>query len=236
MDRDIFKKLGFRNVTISNLDKRVRKNAFYPFKWKYENAESLSFPSESFDYVVIHAAIHHASSPHKVLTEMYRVAKKGILAFEARDSKLMSILEKFGFSQTYEHGAVYHNECKYGGVNNSQIPNYIYRWTEREVEKTIQSYAPCFKHEIFYRYGAAFPGFLETENKARFRMILAKILYPLFYVFSKLFPKQQNLFAFYVKKPSISNSLLPWLVFDNKKRKIIFNAAWGNRKYKRVED
>ncbi len=70
LDKNVFEKLGFQDVTISNLDTRIESDDYVPFKWKFENAEALSFPDNSFDYVVIHAAIHHASSPHKVLIEM----------------------------------------------------------------------------------------------------------------------------------------------------------------------
>ena len=55
---------------------------FAPFKWSFQNAESLSFVDDSFDYVVIMPQ-SITSVPHKVLTEMYRVAKKGVLAFES---------------------------------------------------------------------------------------------------------------------------------------------------------
>jgi len=81
------------------LDSRMTKDSYNPYVWKYENAESLSYPDESFDYVVIHAAIHHASSPHKVLTEMYRTAKIGVLAFESRDSVIMNYLERKELTQ-----------------------------------------------------------------------------------------------------------------------------------------
>lgn len=232
LDKAILEKLGFHDVTISNLDTRMKENEYAPFRWKYENAESLSFNAESFDYVVIHAAIHHASSPHKVLTEMYRVARKGILAFESRDSIIMRFLERYGVTQTYEHAAVYYNDCKYGGMNNTEIPNYIYRWTEREIEKTIQSYAPYGRHKFVYRYGSAFPSTPELENKGQFKKNLLKIGRPFFSVFVKLFPKQQNLFAFYVEKPAILSSLFPWLIFDDKESKITFNKEWGDRKYK----
>jgi SAM-dependent methyltransferase len=232
LDKGIFEKLGFHDVTISNLDIRMKGNEYAPFRWKYENAEFLSFNAESFDYVVIHAVIHHASSPHKVLTEMYRVARKGILAFEAHDSVILRFLERYGFTQTYEHAAVYYNDCKYGGMNNTEIPNYIYRWTEREIEKTIQSYAPYCKHKFVYRYGIAFPCTPELENNGQLKVILLKFMRPLFGIFVKLFSKQQNLFAFYVEKPTILNSLFPWLIFDDKERNIAFNKEWGDRKYK----
>lgn len=232
LDKTIFFRLGFRNVTISNLDIRMKGNEYAPFRWKYENAESLSFQAESFDYVVIHAAIHHASSPHKVLNEMYRVASKGILAFESRDSLIMRFLEKFGFTQVYENTAVYHNDCKYGGVNNTEIPNFIYRWTEREIEKTIQAYAPYCAHKFKYRYAAAFPVTPDVENKGQLKKTLLTLVRPFYWVFAKLFPRQQNLFAFYIEKPSIPDSLFPWLVFDNNDRKIKFNHKWGDQQFK----
>ncbi|OGC92556.1 MAG: hypothetical protein A2W25_12570 [candidate division Zixibacteria bacterium RBG_16_53_22] len=232
-DKHIFEKLGFQDVTISNLDTRMTENEYAPFRWKHENAESLSFNAESFDYVVTNAAIHHASSPHKVLTEMYRVARKGILAFESRDSVIMRFLERYGATQTYEHAAVYYNDCKYGGMNNTEIPNYIYRWTNREIEKTIQSYAPYCKHKFVYRYGTAFPCTPELEVKGQLKKNLIKFMRPVFIVFVTVFPKQKNLFAFYVEKPIIPNSLFPWLIFDAKEGKIRFNKEWGDRKYKR---
>jgi SAM-dependent methyltransferase len=233
LDKTIFENLGFMNVTISNLDTRMNGDEYYPFKWKFEDAESLSFLPDSFDYVVIHAAIHHTSSPHKVITEMYRVARKGVLAFESRDSLIMRFAERLGVIQTYEYSAVYNSECKYGGMNNTEIPNYVYRWTEREIEKTIQSYSPYCKHKFIYRHGISFPTTtLSLEKKGQLKKNLLVICRPLFCVFFEIFPSQQNLFSFYVEKPTIIKSLLPWLIFDIKENKITFNKKWGDRKYK----
>ena len=79
LDKNVFENLGFQNVTLSNLDERAKPEDFHPYKWSFQNAEALSLEDNSFDYVVIHAAIHHASLPHKVITEMYRVSKMGVL-------------------------------------------------------------------------------------------------------------------------------------------------------------
>jgi SAM-dependent methyltransferase len=231
-DKLVFETLGFRNVTISNLDSRMSEDRFSPFVWKYENAEALSFPDESFDYVVIHAAIHHASSPHKVLTEMYRTAKLGVLAFESRDSVIMRYLERKGLTQTYEHAAVYYNDCKYGGVNNTAIPNYIYRWTEREIEKCINSYDPSCSHKFTYRYGMDFPSTPELENKGTLKVYSLKFARPFYQIFVKIFPKQQNLFAFYIEKSKIREKLFDWLTFDENEMVIRFNKEWGDQKYK----
>ena len=144
----------------------------------------------------------------------------------------MRLFERFGLTQTYENASVYFNNCKYGGVNNSDIPNYIYRWTEREIEKTIQSYSPYSKHKFIYRYGNSFPSTPELRDKGRLKMNFLNIMRPFYYIFVKFFPKQQNLFAFFIEKPNTIKSLFPWLIFDNKAKKIVFNKEWGDQKYK----
>jgi hypothetical protein len=49
-------------------------------------------------------------------------------------------------------------------------------------------------------------------------------------MFTILFPKQQNLFAFYVNKPDILHDLHEWLKLENEKIK--FNYHWAQEKYK----
>ena len=38
---------------------------------------------------------------------------------------------------------------RFGGQRNTPIPNYVYRWTRREVEKTVLAFAPVAKHRFF---------------------------------------------------------------------------------------
>lgn len=229
-DSEIFLQLGFSNVTVSNLDSRMKGDEFKPFQWSYQDAENLDYSDSEFDFVIVHAALHHCQSPHRALLEMYRVAKKGIIAFESRDSFLMRILEKYHFTQTYEHAAVYFNDGKYGGVNNTEIPNYIYRWTEREIEKTISSYSPYTNHIFQYKYSHDLPSTtgLERNNMIKFLVIL--IGQPLYKFFSLVFPEQQNLFAFYIQKDSVEQNLHPWLIA--KEGKIQFNNDWAKAFYK----
>jgi SAM-dependent methyltransferase len=233
LDKEVFEALGFVNVTICNLDTRVGTNDFAPFQWKFENAENLSFPNNHFDYVVIHAAIHHASSPHRVLTEMYRVCRKGVLAFEARDSMLMRLMEKLQLAQVYEPTAVYMNDCKFGGVNNTEIPNFIYRWTEREIEKTVQSYSPLYKHKILYSYGTALPCTPELEKGATLKKIVIKALRPVYWLFSRVFVRQQNQFAFFIEKSEGLAPLFPWLTRGESQGEVTFNKEWGDKQFLR---
>ena len=230
-DKQVFEECGFDHVTISNLDSRMNGSEYAPYRWAYEDAESLSYNNDSFDYVIIHAAIHHASSPHRVLTEMYRVAGKGVLAIESRDSLIMRILERLKLIQVYEHAAVYYNDCKFGGVNNTDIPNFVYRWTEREIEKTIKSFAPYAKHDFFYGYETSFPVTPEMEKNGIVKYLLLKLLQPFFWLLTRIFVKQQNLFAFFIKKPAIPDQLFPWIKLNDGKQ-LVFNVPWGHEKYK----
>ncbi len=233
LDKDIFLGHGYTNVTISNLDTRAKSSDFAPYIYKHEDAQKLSFQDNSYDYVVIHAAIHHASMPHKVLLEMYRVAKVGVLAFASRDSFVMRLLIKLDLTQEYEHIAVFYNDCKFGGMNNTDIPNYVYRWTEREVEKTIQSFAPQYKHDFSYDYGSAYPCSPSLELNNSMKIIFLAIMKPFYFLFSKIFYKQQNQFAFYISKPLNDDNLFPWLERDEHNKDIRFNKPWGKKRYKK---
>ena len=229
-DSLVFKSLGFENVTISNLDDRMTGDEFLPYRWSFQDAENLSFENEEFDFVVIHAALHHCYSPHRALLEMYRVAKRGILFFEARDSFVMNLVLKLGLTQSYEHAAVYYNDCKYGGVQNTDIPNFVYRWTEREIEKTINCYSPFAKHHFSYSYYHDKPRVLELRKKSIFKNLLVTLLVPGYYIFTRIFPKQQNLFACYVEKPNMDREHFEWLTKVD--GKFIFNKSWGDNYYK----
>ncbi len=231
LDKQIFQKLKINNVTITNLDERTSPAEFLPYNWDYQDAEKLNYKDNSFDYVIMHDAIHHCSKPHSTLIELFRVAKRGVLAFESRDSFVMRILERLKLTQTYEHAAVFHHDCVYGGVNNTEIPNYIFRWTEREIEKTINSYSPCYNHKFVYRYGSSFPSSPAYERGGNYKMLLLKILLPFYKIFKLFFKKQQNLFAFYIEKSSNKSILKPWLNIDDKNN-ISFNRQWAEKYYK----
>jgi SAM-dependent methyltransferase len=229
-DRDIFAGLNFTNVVISNLDSRMVGDRFAPFEWNFQNAESLTYPDGAFDYVVVHAALHHCPSPHRALLEMYRVARRAAIMFESRDSLLMKLLVRLKFTDVYEPTAVYYNDCKFGGVNNSEIPNYVYRWTEREIEKTIASYAPHADHHIHYRYASDIPHLTSVQKRRGIRGAVLAVAAPLYRVFAWLFPKQQNLFACMIEKPKVPADLKEWIVLQDD-GSMKFNKQWGDNRY-----
>jgi SAM-dependent methyltransferase len=210
LDRDTLVDEGFTAVTISNLDIRLRGDEFSPYAWSFQDAEALNFADGAFDYCIVHAGLHHCASPHRALLEMYRVARKGVIAFEARDSLLMRTAVRAGRVPLYEAAAVRSHDFRYGGVRNTCVPNYIYRWTETEVEKTIASYAPHAPHRIHYYYGLRIPEErLPFAANPRLRW-LSRGTKRLVELSTRLFEKQGNLFAFYIEKPA-DTELFPWL-------------------------
>jgi SAM-dependent methyltransferase len=229
-DRDVLYDLGFRDVTISNLDVRLSGSEFAPFEWSYQDVEHLTFADHEFDFAIVHNGLHHCHSPHRGLLELYRVASRGVLAFEPRDSLLVRLGTRLNFGQTYELAAVSHHGLQFGGVGNTAIPNYIYRWTEREFEKTIHSYAPFGKHRFFYTYTLRVNWSRLTAMRNRLvGLTMAAGLPALKLVFAAM-PRQANGFAFAVQKPNLPGDLHPWLGYQD--GQILVNDAWIEARYR----
>jgi SAM-dependent methyltransferase len=211
LDRDVLSKQGFQDVTITNLDDRLSADEFRPFTWSYQDVENLTFADHEFDFAIVHNGLHHCHSPHRALLELYRVARHGVLVFEPRDTTLVRLGIRFGFGQRYEVASVSHNGLHAGGVANSQVPNFIYRWTEREVEKTVLSYAPYGEPRFLYQYALRVPwGRLQTLKSPLLLFGVVAAL-PLLKLVFQLVPTQANGFAFAVVKPTLPRDLLPWL-------------------------
>lgn len=155
-DASCLKGADLENAIISNLDQNYAGYCA-PFEWRYLDAEELDLPDNSFDWVIEHAGLHHCASPHRALLEMYRVARKGVVAIEARDSALMRLAVKLGLTPSYELEAVALHANGLGGLRNTGVPNFIYRWREEEVLKTIESARPDKVNEVEFFYGLSLP-------------------------------------------------------------------------------
>lgn len=187
LDDLVFSGHGFTELTITNLDASMTNNR--------QDAENLTFEDGSFDFVVVHAGLHHCYSPHRALLEMYRVARKCIIAFESRDSLLMTAAVRLGLTMNYEVDSVADGK---GGVADTGIPNFIYRWTEREVFKTIATFNPTRHPNIRYFYEMRLP-MQRIANKKYLRTI-ALFIEPLSKMLTRIAPKQCNEFAFVISK------------------------------------
>jgi ubiquinone/menaquinone biosynthesis C-methylase UbiE len=226
----LFVEMEFPNVVISNLDERMLSDQFAPLDWSFQDAQDLTYEDASFDFVFVSDGLHHCASPHRALLEMYRVARKGIIVFESRDSLLMHTANRLGLSPEYELEAVINNDFCYGGVDNTQIPNFIYRWTEQDFEKTIKSFDPVGKQKFRYFYGVNLPYETATYKKTRLKYYAIKIADPFLKLFTRLFKKQCNSFAMVALKPQVPDDLWPWLAVEDEA--IVFQRAYAQKHFK----
>lgn len=103
-----------------------------------QNAESLNFSDESFDYVLIKETLHHLPRPWLAIYEAYRVCKKGVIIIEPNDlfpneSFVKTIFSKFkNFTKRIINKKIYPNEYSFETVGN-----FIYTINQRELEKFL---------------------------------------------------------------------------------------------------
>lgn len=199
LDESVMRQVGFDDFTLTNLDDGAANHR--------QDAENLTYDDGSFDVVIVHAGLHHCYSPHRALLEMYRVARKVAVAFESRDSLMMRAAVRLGLTLEYETNAIT-ADGKSGGVANTGVPNFVYRWTERDVRDTIASYDPARKPQIAYFYDLRIPIQRLAADGRRAIRIAAMIIEPLSRLFAVIAPKQCNEFAFAISK---NGPVQPWI-------------------------
>ena len=210
-ERDVLRRIGLSSVVISNLDERVEAEHVEPFEWSRQDAENLTFRDASFDFVLVSAGLHHCASPHRGLLEMYRVARKGVIVFEPADTALARLARRSGFAPDFELAAVVNNDFRAGGVRNSAIPNYVYRWTEREFEKTLTSNDPTGRIRFLYVRDLDLLHARVFKAKNRWKAALARLARPLAGLLATIFRTQGNSLAMIALKPTRPDDLWPWL-------------------------
>lgn len=183
LDETVMRRVGFSDFTITNLDSDNYR----------QDAENLTYDTGSFDLVIVHAGLHHCHSPHRALLEMYRVTKKCAVAFEARDSLMIRAAVRLGLTMDYEVNAI-SSDGKNGGVANTGIPNFVYRWTERGVKTTIASFDPTRTPRIEFFYALRLPIQRLGNN------LLFHIIEPVSKAIEFFAPRQCNEFAFAIFK------------------------------------
>ena len=118
---------------------KIGKEIGFINEYKKENAESLSFEDNSFDYVLIKEAFHHFPRPWIALHEAFRVCKKGVILIEPNDqvshrlnsfSKLLKkILNFYKFIKGKNFNKDYYSF--------EEVGNFIYTTNTRELEKFL---------------------------------------------------------------------------------------------------
>jgi SAM-dependent methyltransferase len=223
-DRDVFHALGFEDVTVSNLAGDESGDAYAPYRFSVQDAEDLSYEEGAFDLVAVSGGLHHCRSPHRALLEMYRVARESVFVLESRDSALMRAAVALGVVDEYELTAVAAHAFQAGGVRHTSAPNFVYRWTEREVRKAIAANAPHARHRIRFFHELELPFSVLGMRFGKPGELAARVAEPVLGLVTRVFPGQANLFAFLVSKPELPRDLQPWMTQED--GTVVPDEAW----------
>ena len=199
---EILRELGYSNFSIT-YHKDEEKNQFLNYGFR-ENIDlfkadlrNLVFSDKSFDYVITNATIHHVDLPHKAITELYRIAIKGALIIESNDSLTLRLASKAKLAEEFEVSSI--NEAKNsGGLLDTAVPNYVYRWTEREILKLLKSFDPKNVNFVDFDYANDLTNLKIKDNYIK--NIFLKFLIIAGKTFFFFFKKQQNCMSIYIDK------------------------------------
>ncbi len=208
-DWEVFSGAGVADVTVSNLGGNATDRV--PC-WEYQDAENLTYPNGAFDVVVVHNGLHHCFSPHRGLLEMYRVARRLIVVFEARDSLALRVAARFGLTTEYEVEPIVASGFVSGGAGHGPGPHFVYGGAARGVGKAIASYDPARVPKITFFHGFRLP--LRVGGIAR---AIASVV-------GFLLPGQGNQFAFAISKDGPLN---PWI--EERDGQVVVNPEAARR-------
>ena len=244
-DEQLLRQVGFKDILNSNLatdmdrligQKRNGEEAAPETKHLALDAEQIDLPSDSYDLVFASEVLHHCASPHKALCEMLRVARRYVIFMEPNDSAAMNALVKMKFSFPYELAAVIDHDYQSGGVRDSQIPNFLYRWSRHEVFKTVSSYLP---ERLFSVRAHPYWDFsvtkrdLDLRKETRIGSITSVLGAGNFIALLGLAQRTLNLTAslrnqgnkFFCSIDKGAGELKPWMAREGKE--IVFNREYG---------
>jgi SAM-dependent methyltransferase len=231
-DKQVLASLGFTRVTVTNLDERQKADGgaeFAPYRWDYQDLEALGYADESFDAVIVHSGLHHLRCPQRGITEMMRVARRLVVGFEPHRTLYTTLGVKLGAGQEYEDAAVYYNDCRWGGVANTEIPNYVVRLNRGDIERCVQTYNPIARHRVDCFYATRIPSRLQGLARQGVVGRAVHTLTGLLAAVGRL-PFLANNIAFCIHKPRVPQDLFPWLtVVDGR---VTCNKSWLEQKYR----
>lgn len=115
---------------------KYSKNQGWIDDFSVENAESLSFENDSFDYVLCRESYHHFPRPAIALYEMLRVARKAVILVEPNDhAHPPFFVMLFNLFRNTIKKAIKRPIYPLDRWAYEESGNYIYSLSKRELEK-----------------------------------------------------------------------------------------------------
>jgi ubiquinone/menaquinone biosynthesis C-methylase UbiE len=115
---------GFGEVTISDFSEaglRLGAGLDARLKTRLLDAEKMDLPDSSYDLVLVQDGLHHLSRPPVGLTEMLRVARRGVIVIEPHAGVVSRL-----WGATWER--------------TDSAVNYVFRWNKWLFCSVVQSY------------------------------------------------------------------------------------------------
>ncbi|MGC2791344.1 MAG: methyltransferase domain-containing protein [Candidatus Sulfotelmatobacter sp.] len=241
-DERLLRQVGFKDIVNSNLptdmDRMVADASVPGTQHIALDVEQMELPDDSFDLVFASEVLHHCRSPHHALCEMLRVCRRYVVFMEPNDSLAMAALVRMKFSFPYELPAVVAHDYRSGGLRDSQIPNFIYRWNGHEVLKTVSACIPertfsvhaypywdfeVTKKDLDLRKATRLGSITSVMGAANFISLLRFAQFFLNWI--RPLRGQGNKFLCCIEK---SADLKPWMAHDG--AEIVFNREFGQQK------
>lgn len=127
---------GAGRVHCSDMSDKLLKIAYERSlitEFSEQNAEYLTFPDNSFDYVLIKESFHHFPRPYIALSEAYRVASKAVIIIDNTDEEsiytFVISLVKSIFK--YRQPLFFHQ------FGFEPVGNFVYKPNEKELSKFL---------------------------------------------------------------------------------------------------
>jgi hypothetical protein len=221
-DEMVCKEVGLTNVTLVNIAPDSPSSEIGGPDDTAFDAHRMPQESGSYDHVMGHSGIHHCSRPHEALHEMYRIARKTVLFVENQDSALMRAATKAGVVGWYELAAVVADGYDTGGVDGTGVPNFVYRWTRRDLYKAVAAFDPAYDIPIEvhteWNLGTGRVASEVLRRKLRLSQESAeKVFTNGQKVMNRIASRQGNIFAATIRKDLAT--LHPWMETPEKMRR-----------------
>jgi SAM-dependent methyltransferase len=210
LDRVTLLAAGLENVVITNLALHGGHQDYAPYPWESRDVENLDYPDNSFDVAIVHSGLHHCYNPCRALGELCRVARRQVICFEPYETWFTRLGARLGYGQRYEDSAVFLCGGASGGVANTEIPNFVYRFSEDEVRKFSRVYYPHGEAQVrFYRALRINSGRFESHRNGLIRRSF-KVAAPALTLLAHLVPSMNNNLAFVIARPGPEH-FHPWI-------------------------
>jgi len=152
------------------------KEIGYIADYRRENAESLSFSDEEFDFVLRKESYHRFPRPIVALYEMLRVCKKAVVLIESNDPFIFSKFAHFLFINLKDFVKFLMGK-EIIRHPFEELGNYIYAISKREIEKVASglhlNMAAFRELNDYYIEGVGYEK--AAKNSRLFRKIKEKI-------------------------------------------------------------